>query len=596
VNEEAAGTGLLCEQSAVRTLSLGDVDLTYAVDGAMGLIPQVFFPDLPAGYWADHPEALTRHRQVAMSVGGLLVERGGRRLLIDAGLGTRAEHTPLGTMNSGALPDILAALGCDPAAIDTVAFTHLHVDHTGWAFTRNPDGTYRKTFPAARYLVAETEWAPYGRGETLTSAAPAAVIDELAATATLIDDGEEIFPGVRAVVTPGHTPGHTSYIITSAAGRRLIALGDAFHIPAQLGHPEWPSMPDIDGTAVLAARRKLIHELEQPDTLGFACHFGDQVFGRLTRTPDGLNGWEHVPATVIVPPPRRLDVAGDLPSRLGHVRADEMADTVGHRGGERADDHLAQSHPERRTAVQRADRGARRTWRRARGRWRSPARRRRCRRGRAARRRPGRGPRPSRSACAAPAREAGLVRRSSLLPPSRCPVGLTGLQPAEVRLKSKRDAFEQQCRVRAVRLVHRRALNVPQLVQELPALGVDDADRVGQPGGRRRDELQVELGEVGPRPGHLREPLTDALLAQGGEHVDLAVSVRCAAGLIQRDESGLLEPAEGHIDLTGVQRLPERAKGVVQPSAELVALGGLLRQHRQHDFLLHQASRITVRA
>jgi glyoxylase-like metal-dependent hydrolase (beta-lactamase superfamily II) len=275
-----------------------------------------------------------------MPVGGLLVERGGRRLLIDAGLGTRAGHTSLGTVNSGALPDTLAALGCDPAAIDTVAFTHLHVDHTGWAFTRNRDGTYRKTFPVARYLVAGAEWAPYGRGESLTSAATAAVLEQLAATRTLIDDGEEIFPGVRALVTPGHSPGHTSYIITSGTGRRLIALGDAFHIPAQFGHPEWPSMPDIDGTAVLAARRKLIRELQQPGTLGFACHFGDQAFGHLTRTPAGLNDWEPVPATAIMPPPRQLDVAGDLPSRLGHVRADEMANTVGHRGGEREAEFL----------------------------------------------------------------------------------------------------------------------------------------------------------------------------------------------------------------------------------------------------------------
>jgi glyoxylase-like metal-dependent hydrolase (beta-lactamase superfamily II) len=86
-----------------------------------------------------------------MSAGGLLVERDGRTLLIDAGFGPQTAETPLGPVNSGALPDTLAALGHDPAGIDTVAFTHLHVDHTGWAFTRNPDGTWRKTFPAARF-------------------------------------------------------------------------------------------------------------------------------------------------------------------------------------------------------------------------------------------------------------------------------------------------------------------------------------------------------------------------------------------------------------------------------------------------------------
>jgi hypothetical protein len=53
--------------------------------------------------------------------------------------------------------------------------------------------------------VAETEWAPYGRGESLPAAAPAAVLQQLAAAHTLVCDGEEIFPGVRTVVTPGHS-------------------------------------------------------------------------------------------------------------------------------------------------------------------------------------------------------------------------------------------------------------------------------------------------------------------------------------------------------------------------------------------------------
>jgi glyoxylase-like metal-dependent hydrolase (beta-lactamase superfamily II) len=286
-------------------MTLDDVRVTYAVDGAMGLHPHVFFPFLSAEYWAGQPGALTRQGQIAMSVGGLLVERGDRRLLIDAGLGPQSGQNPLGTVNSGTLPGTLAALGCDAAAIDTVAFTHLHGDHTGWAFTQHRDGGFRKTFPAARYLVAEAEWAPYGRGETLPAASPAVVIEQLAATRTLAADDEEIFPGVRTLVTPGHSPGHTSYIITSSTGRRLIALGDAFHIPAQLTHPEWPSLPDIDVDAVLVARRRLIEELAQPDTLAFACHFGDQAFGRLTGLDTG-HGWEPVPATALMPAPRQL--------------------------------------------------------------------------------------------------------------------------------------------------------------------------------------------------------------------------------------------------------------------------------------------------
>jgi hypothetical protein len=50
-----------------------------------------------------------------------------------------------------------------------------------------------------------------------------------------------------------------------------------------------------------------MQELEQPGTLGFACHFGDQAFGRLIRPQTGLHGWEPVSATAILPAPRQLD-------------------------------------------------------------------------------------------------------------------------------------------------------------------------------------------------------------------------------------------------------------------------------------------------
>jgi hypothetical protein len=88
---------------------------------------------------------------------------------------------------------------------------------------------------------------------------------------------------------------------------RCLSWLDAFHIPAQIAYPEWPSMPDVDTDAVLAARARLVAELEQPGTLGFAFHFGDQAFGRLKRTESGLRDWEPVSAPAVIPAPRRLD-------------------------------------------------------------------------------------------------------------------------------------------------------------------------------------------------------------------------------------------------------------------------------------------------
>ncbi|MBP2479403.1 glyoxylase-like metal-dependent hydrolase (beta-lactamase superfamily II) [Crossiella equi] len=301
-------SGSLNEQSAVRSLQLGQVRLTYVVDGPMGLSPEGFFPAVPSSYWTDHPHLLDPRGRVAMSAGGLLVERDGRRLLVDAGMGDfRADmvlgQTYLGTAATGTLPEVLSDLGHRPEDIEAVAFTHLHVDHTGWAYT--PDGT--KFFPGARYLVSAPEWAPHARGETIPGAPPrATVIDPLAADHIEISDGDEVFPGVHALVTPGHSPGHTSYVVSTEVGR-VVAFGDVFHIPAQLTHPEWPSLPDVDTDAVRTARHRILRELDQPNTLGFGCHFGDQVFGRVVRDGQGRAGWLPVPATEVLPAPRQLD-------------------------------------------------------------------------------------------------------------------------------------------------------------------------------------------------------------------------------------------------------------------------------------------------
>ena len=54
---KARPVGVLNQPSAVRSLQLDDVRLTYAVDGVMGMIAARFFPDVPAAYWSGHPEA-----------------------------------------------------------------------------------------------------------------------------------------------------------------------------------------------------------------------------------------------------------------------------------------------------------------------------------------------------------------------------------------------------------------------------------------------------------------------------------------------------------------------------------------------------------
>ena len=137
-----------------------------------------------------------------MSAGGLLIERDGTTLLIDAGVGEMTTDFVFGSVDCGSMIDVLDTVGRRPEDIDVVAFTHLHFDHAGWAFANGV-----KTFPNARYVLAAKEWAPYAdghRGEDATT--PWHVISQLASdrtTAELVNDGDEVIPGVRAVVTSG---------------------------------------------------------------------------------------------------------------------------------------------------------------------------------------------------------------------------------------------------------------------------------------------------------------------------------------------------------------------------------------------------------
>jgi glyoxylase-like metal-dependent hydrolase (beta-lactamase superfamily II) len=228
------------DPAAVRSLTFDHVAATYVVDGILTMRPATFFPDIPSDYWSARPELCTATGDLVMSAGGLLVESDGETVLIDAGVGTTAKDFAFGSVDCGSLLDVLATLGRRPEDIDVVAFTHLHFDHAGWAYA-NGD----KTFPNARYVVAAKEWAPYASGDyRVDSTTPRHVISQWVVDRSrveLIDDGVEIAAGVHAVVTPGHTPGHTSYVIASRGGQRLVVLGDAFHSVAQLTHQRGPT-------------------------------------------------------------------------------------------------------------------------------------------------------------------------------------------------------------------------------------------------------------------------------------------------------------------------------------------------------------------
>ncbi|GAB3353695.1 MBL fold metallo-hydrolase [Micromonospora halotolerans] len=277
----------LTSASRARSLRLGDLTITHVPDGLARLKPRGWLPAATDTDWAAYRDHLDDDGFLVASIGGLLVERGDRALLIDAGFGPESHPddptNPLvGSIYGGELLDSLRPLGREPSRIEAVAITHLHNDHLGWAWST------AQPFGHATHFVAAPEW------ERRDLAAEGGATEERLATFATrvrpVEDSEEIFPGVRASFAAGHTVGHTTYTITGG-DRRLIAFGDALHAPVQVTHPEWSCAIDHDPAESAEYRRRLVEELSRPDTIGYGCHFADVVFGRAERRSDGRFTW-----------------------------------------------------------------------------------------------------------------------------------------------------------------------------------------------------------------------------------------------------------------------------------------------------------------
>jgi glyoxylase-like metal-dependent hydrolase (beta-lactamase superfamily II) len=272
----------------VQTMTIGEIRVTYLPDGETRLTPTAFFPASTDDGWKLHPEWLDEEGRLLCSIGGFLIEAGDRKILLDTGFGPRHVEFPgFGPFDGGRLLESLSQAVVEPDQIDTVIYTHLHLDHVN-ASVRRDDDTWRLAFPNARFLVRSSEWSHWtGKND------PAGLYEETEAAITdrvdLYDSDETVAPGVSIMSTPGHTPGHNSAVISSGTERAII-LGDVVHCPVQLEEEEWGCVFDVDPDLARSTRENLLAELESSSTVTAGGHFSDFTFGRVMRA-EGRRMW-----------------------------------------------------------------------------------------------------------------------------------------------------------------------------------------------------------------------------------------------------------------------------------------------------------------
>ncbi|MBL9015259.1 MAG: MBL fold metallo-hydrolase [Myxococcales bacterium] len=212
---------------------------------------------------------------IRLDVQCLLVKSGDRVILFDTGLGSFADG------NTGHLPESLALAGVQPGAVTDVFISHAHTDHVGGLVTK----TGALAFPAATIHLSAPEWASLQADQDKDAQA---LVHAIASKVAAFEPDTQVLPGVKAVDTRGHTPGHSSYLVGSGADA-VFYLGDlAHHHVISVQRPAWSIQFDADRAAAGTMRQQTLAALAASGTRVFAVHFPFPGVGHVAADGAGL--------------------------------------------------------------------------------------------------------------------------------------------------------------------------------------------------------------------------------------------------------------------------------------------------------------------
>ena len=279
--------GAAAGRAARPSLQIGPYKVQFLSGGRFRLDGGAMFGVIPKALWNRVAPADERNR-IQMRMSCLLIEGDGKRVLIDAGCGTKVDakfRDIYAIEGPEELLHDLASLDIAPDTIDTVAMTHLHFDHCGGGTTRGPDGAVGPTFPKARYLIRRQEWNDaHHANERNRASYLLENYDPLEASGqlTIHDEDVELLPGVSMKVLPGHTLGHQGCFF-DLPGNRALYVVDLIPTVAHLPLPFIMGY-DLYPMTTLETKRAILREATREGWLLLFEHDPEHLAIRVSGT------------------------------------------------------------------------------------------------------------------------------------------------------------------------------------------------------------------------------------------------------------------------------------------------------------------------
>jgi glyoxylase-like metal-dependent hydrolase (beta-lactamase superfamily II) len=266
----------------MQSISVGDFTVTAVSDGQLASNH-----DILLGIDRDEGVRLTGvpyGQPVVLDVNAFVVRHGDKVMLSDAGTG----HLYGPTL--GHLPKNLRAIGIAPEDVDTILLTHMHPDHS-WGLI---DEAGKPIYPNAEIVVHEAE-AAFWLDREMKPDDPEKMVRNCTIQRNAakqyrvrrIKDGE-VMPGISAVMRPGHSPGHTTWLLQSG-NERLLLWGDTVHLAAvQIPRPDCYLIFDYNGEQAKDSRQKAFDWVSREDVMVAGAHLPSPGFGKLSQAGAGF--------------------------------------------------------------------------------------------------------------------------------------------------------------------------------------------------------------------------------------------------------------------------------------------------------------------